>query len=184
MKTNEIKIGNAYLAMVTEREVPVRIDTINSQGGWDAINLSTGRSVRIKTAQRLLREVTKAELKNGDAPGMDKVPVRRTKKAVSTSEAKQAVSTKTAQRDATRANVAKPKVKLSGLDAAYRVLCESDDPLNAKQVVQIAADQGYWQSDAATPHATIHAAISREIKLKGDDSRFVKVDRGVFIAKQ
>ena len=184
MKNSDVKIGNVYLATVTKREVPIRIDAVNLHGGWDAINLSTGKSIRIKTAERLLRKVTKAELKNGDAPGMDKVPVRRSTKAVSTPKAKQAVSTKAVQRDATRANVAKPKAKLSGLDAAYRVLCESDEPLGAKLIVQIAADQGYWQSDAATPHATIHAAISREIKLKDDESRFIKVDRGLFTAKQ
>ena len=33
-----------------------------------------------------------------------------------------------------------------------------------------------------TPHATIYAAMVREIKQKGREARFVKKDRGLFAA--
>ena len=39
----------------------------------------------------------------------------------------------------------------------------------------------YWTSpNGATPHATLYAAIAREIKVKGKDARFVKTERGKF----
>jgi hypothetical protein len=80
--------------------------------------------------------------------------------------------------------IAEPK-KLSAINAAARVLEEAGTPLNAKEMIDAMATKGYWTSPGgATPHATLYAAIAREIKLKGDKSRFAKAERGKFaIAK-
>jgi hypothetical protein len=53
MKKNDVKVGQTYLAKVTDKVVPVRIDGENPHGGWDATNTVTGKKVRIKSAQRL-----------------------------------------------------------------------------------------------------------------------------------
>src|SRR5450432_2012532 len=53
MKKNEVKIGGTYLAKVSDRVVPVRLDRENHRGGWDATNLMTDKKVHIKSAQRL-----------------------------------------------------------------------------------------------------------------------------------
>ena len=53
MKNSEVTLGGTYLAKVTDKVVPVRIDASNSHGGWDATNLATNKKVRIKSAQRL-----------------------------------------------------------------------------------------------------------------------------------
>ena len=37
-----------------------------------------------------------------------------------------------------------------------------------------------WSTGGKTPHATLYAAIIREIAKKGKDARFRKVDRGRF----
>ena len=43
------------------------------------------------------------------------------------------------------------------------------------------AEQGLWSSPAGkTPHATLYAAMLREITAKGKEARFTKVDRGLF----
>jgi hypothetical protein len=68
----------------------------------------------------------------------------------------------------------------SGLDAAAKVLAESAEPLNAKQIVERMMGQNLWKSSGKTPEATIHAAICREIIRKGEASRFRKVSRGKF----
>ena len=71
--------------------------------------------------------------------------------------------------------------KMSGLDAAAKVLAESATPLNAKQIIEQAAAKGYWTSPGGkTPHATIYAAMTVEIAKKGDQARFKKADRGLF----
>jgi len=44
---------------------------------------------------------------------------------------------------------------------------------------------GYWTSPGGpTSHAALYAAILRNIQRKGDDSRFVKADRGLFALKK
>jgi hypothetical protein len=73
---------------------------------------------------------------------------------------------------------------MSGLDAAAKVLAEAKDPLNCKDIVDLALENGYWKTNGKTPQATLYAAISREIAKKGDAARFRKADRGMFtIAK-
>lgn len=75
-----------------------------------------------------------------------------------------------------------PKIKkMSALDAAATVLGESAEPMGTKEMVETMSAKGYWTSPGGqTPHATLYAAILREINVKGADSRFVKTDRGRF----
>jgi HB1, ASXL, restriction endonuclease HTH domain len=76
--------------------------------------------------------------------------------------------------------VASP-AKLSALDAAARVLSESKQAMTCPELIAAMAAQGYWTSPAGkTPQATLHAALTREIKSKKDQSRFRKTERGKF----
>jgi hypothetical protein len=77
---------------------------------------------------------------------------------------------------------AEPKVKrLSALDAAAKILAETGTPMTCKELIGTMAAKGYWTSPGgATPHATLNAAILREIAVKGDLSRFVKPAPGRF----
>jgi hypothetical protein len=71
--------------------------------------------------------------------------------------------------------------KLSALDAAAQVLASANEPMNAKAMIEAMAAKGYWTSPGGkTPHATLYAAILRELQKKGNESRFVKVERGQF----
>ena len=70
--------------------------------------------------------------------------------------------------------------KVSCLDAAAKVLATAQEPLPCRQIIELMRHDGLWHSDAATPHATLYAALLREITKKGEASRFVKVDRGRF----
>lgn len=161
MKKNEVQIGGLYTAKVSNRLTTVRIERENPYGGWDAINTTTGKPVRIKTAQRLRAVATAAD---------DAKPQRLARKRVSPGD-----------------NKTKPagEKRMSCLDAAAKVLAESDGPMDAKQMIDAMAAKGYWISPGGkTPHATLHAAITREIKTRGDKSRFAKVDRGQFSINQ
>ena len=195
MKKNEIKIGQAYMAKVTGSDAPVRIDAESPHGGWNAKNLVTGRKVHIKTAQRLRRQCTQADLVNLKRP----TPKRRAKMAThattspTVAKAPPKVSEKastpkgrnTGQPAAKVAKTPKPKKtkKIPGLTAAFMVLVDADKELGVKKIVEIAAEKGWWKSGAATPHSTIYAAIIREIGTKGNDSRFQRgKKRGTFRA--
>ncbi len=162
MKKNDVKIGGVYTAKVTNKLVEVRIDAESRHGGWEATNLSTNKKVRIKSAQRLR--------------GKSGAPKRAGRKAKAT-DAEPAEPAK-----AKRAKGEKKPKRVSGLDAAARVLEESGQPMSAKEMVEAAESKGYWKSPGGkTPHATIYSAIIREVTKKGDDARFRKADRGRFI---
>lgn len=71
--------------------------------------------------------------------------------------------------------------RMSGLDLAAKVLAEAGEPLAAKAIAERAIAAG-WKTNGKTPHATLYAAIIREISKKGDAARFKKTDRGLFVA--
>ncbi len=77
----------------------------------------------------------------------------------------------------------KPK-RVSALAAAAQVLSKADKPMGAQELIAAMAEQGLWTSPGGkTPHATLYAAMLREIAAKGKDARFTKVDRGQFAFK-
>ncbi len=81
---------------------------------------------------------------------------------------------------------AKPRKKregLSGLHAAAQVLGRAKEPLDAKTIAERAIAAG-WKTNGATPHATLYAAMIREIKAKGKEARFIKADKGRFTARK
>ncbi len=75
---------------------------------------------------------------------------------------------------------AKPK-RVSALDAAAQVLQKSGQAMRAQEMIAAMSEAGLWSSPSGkTPHATLYAAILREINAKGKDARFRKVERGKF----
>jgi hypothetical protein len=74
--------------------------------------------------------------------------------------------------------------RLSALDAAAQVLARSAQPMRAQDLITAMAKRGLWQSPRGkTPHATLYAAMLREIAEKGKEARFQKVERGMFATR-
>ena len=167
MKQSDVHIGNQYTAKVTHKLVVVEILNENPHGGWDAKNLSTGKIVRIKSAQRL----------RGFSKQSPVAAPVATEEPTSSQPAAEATSTHTAQ--------PAPNTRLSALDAAAKVLSEAAEPMNCRQLIEAMTEKNYWQPNAGkTPQNTLHAALCKEIKTKGDDARFTKVGRGQFVLAQ
>ncbi len=75
---------------------------------------------------------------------------------------------------------AKPK-RVSAIDAAAQVLQQRGEPMNARDLIAAMTKQGLWTSpNGKTPHATLYAAMLREISAKGAKARFKKTGRGLF----
>jgi hypothetical protein len=73
--------------------------------------------------------------------------------------------------------------KLSALDAAAKLLRESGQPMSCPELIAQMAAKGYWSSPhGKTPGATLYAALTREIRHKGEAARFVKTGAGRFAA--
>ena len=101
-----------------------------------------------------------------------------------TTAAKLATKKAAAKAAPTQTAPAQPEKKLSLLSAALEVLKSDDAALTTKQMVEAAKARNLWTPGAGkTPEQTLYSAIMREIKAKGDASRFVKDARGHFRAK-
>ncbi|MCC6239690.1 MAG: winged helix-turn-helix domain-containing protein [Phycisphaerales bacterium] len=179
MKNSEITLGGTYLAKITDKVVPVRIDATNPHGGWDATNLATGKKVRIKSAQRLRGPAPDRQAKQrtravAEAQAADAAANAHAVPAETTAPAKPAKTKKDVQE-------AKPK-KVSGLDAAFEVLKAKGEPMTCQAIVDEMLAKGMWKTDGKTPAATIYSAIIREIDTKPGESRFAKTGRGLFKA--
>lgn len=74
----------------------------------------------------------------------------------------------------------KKREGMSGLDAAAKVLADSGKPMRCKEIVERVFAKGLWKTGGKTPAATINAAMIREIRDKGKQSRFRKAGRGLF----
>jgi hypothetical protein len=177
MKKADVKIGGKYYANVSGKRCEIQLDAEKPRGGWEATNLSTGKKIVIKSAQRLQGEV--------DArAGRAKVTTENEPATVeSISDTKPAVSAPVKKPKAKAETAPQSDKKLSCVAAALKVLSESDKPLNTKEMIEMMTARGYWSSPGGkTPHATLYSAILREL-AKGDDSRFVKTERGRFTAR-
>jgi hypothetical protein len=83
-----------------------------------------------------------------------------------------------------KANADAGTKKLSAINAAAKVLAEAAEPMNCHEIIEAMAKKGYWTSPGGkTPHATLYSAIQRELKIKGNDTRFKKAGPGKFTRK-
>ena len=175
MNKSDVKIGGVYEAKVSDKLTKVRIDGENRRGGWNVTNLATNKKVRIKSARRLQAAVTSAT----------KAQAKEATKAAGAKDEKiEAPGKATAKKTrSAKAGGAKPK-RRSALDAAAEVLGKTGKPMRCRELIAGMAEQGLWSSpNGKTPHATLYAALLREIRDKGAGSRFRKVERGQFAIK-
>lgn len=191
MKKNEVKIGAVYVAKVSDRITEVRIDSVNTHGGWNATNISTGKRIRVKSAQRLrcsartVAAAKAARIRRAAAARVAGLPQGITHDGTEFYELPLPAGSDPAtppakSRRGKEAAEPRPK-RLSAINAAAQILQEADRPLRAKEMIEAMAERGLWSSPKGqTPEATLYASIIREIKVKGDTARFRKVERGRF----
>ena len=87
-----------------------------------------------------------------------------------------AAVTEDAPNPAPECATAKPEKKKSLLDLAAGILKESGEALSSKELVERAKATG-WVSTGKTPEQTLYSGIFREMKEKGDASRFRKSEQ-------
>lgn len=180
MKKADVKIGGVYGATVSGKRVEVRIETEKPRGGWEATNLATNKKVHIKSGQRL--QPVAGSKRTAKNPSGEKATAANSEVAVAeTVDAPKAVLKK--PRKARAPGVDATEKKLSCVTAALKVLAESGEPLNTKEMIDAMGHKGYWSSPGGkTPHATLYSAILRDLAA-GDGARFVKTERGRFAAR-
>lgn len=197
----KVKIGKCYIATLSKGEAPIRIESTHEDGGWVARTLLTSRMTRIKTVEQIVRECEDAELeeytnrsnertsRSNETPIAEETPVDIEPATEPVSEPIIETPGPNSTPEEPTEDIydvlrRKPKKQMSLLEAAQRVLLEFGDELTAGDIVQAAIQKGYWQTEGKTPGNTLNAAITREIKAKGEESRFAKGSKGHFLAKQ
>lgn len=182
MKKADVQIGATYLVKVAGNLVPVKITNEHPNGGWEGRSLKTRKTIRIKSAQRLRKLLADASWSTS-TPEENRRRHADQSKAIRESGDGNACLTEPAAQDA---NVAAGRdtggsPKLSLLNAAAIVLKASGEPMTCSQIVQKAAETTAWKpGKGLTPANTLSAAMRREIKVKGNASRFRLADRGTF----
>ena len=204
MKMDQIKTGNVYAAKITDKVVPVRIDSVcislstGKHGGWEGTNLATNKKVRIKSPRKLRKQITVPDGENKRAaasggPVKKKMTAAERRARLAETQAKtkakpkakvdQPASAKVTGKSANKKKADEPKEKrLSLIDAAVEVLGAAGEAMNCKQMVERITERRLWspRSGGKTPHATLYSAILRDIQKHGDAARFEKADRGLF----
>ena len=172
MKQQDITIGNVYDVKVGKNTTAVRITKCLAQGGWEGVTLSGNKTLTIKDAKRIV---------GLHHPKVD-TPPAKPKTSPDTGEPVGKGAQQRAASVLKQMAVPLDDKRTSILDAAAKVLAEAKEPLNCKLMIKAMTEKGYWQPSHAgkTPANTLHAAISKEVKVKGTDSRFEKVARGQF----
>lgn len=65
MRASEVTAGQVYVAKISGTLRLVRIVGVNPHGGFDIVNLETGRQARARSAAKFRRPATQAELDRG-----------------------------------------------------------------------------------------------------------------------
>lgn len=68
-------------------------------------------------------------------------------------------------------------------DAIKKVLNEALSPLHYAEISDKILSTGYYETEGATPAATVNAQISASIKHDGEKSPFIRLGKGIFALK-
>ena len=169
MMNDDIRLGQWWMARLTKRDLCVRLESYNPDGGWFARVLSHGRLVRIKNAKQLLERCDKAVV----VPN----PLHR---SLAVLPSQKESTPKKPLPQAEKEIVREAFVFLPLLDATAVVLRESDVALSTREIIALVVERQLWKSTGATPWGTLNAAMNRDIQTIGTLSRFKKTERGKF----
>ncbi len=168
-KETTVRAGDrAYTKVGRNLVEVVVIDRIDST--WK-VKSHTGRTFYARSVQTADgKPVTAFERADASAPSA--------KAATAAAPAKRAATPKTAAAPSPKAV---PQKGLGLLSAAAAVLERTGDAMSVKAMIEEAKSSGLWTPKGGkTPEQTLYSAIIREIKDKGEASRFRKDGRGRF----
>lgn len=143
------------------------VEPISTTPETEDTNMARSKKTTTKTSKQ---PKAKAETPKAKAPAAKRTKAPAAKKAEAT---KAPAAAKPPKADG--------KKKVSALDAAAMILAAKKEPMNAQEMIAAMAEAKLWESPGGkTPHATLYAAIVREINAKGEAARFKKTEKGKF----
>ena len=175
MKPNSITLGNTYHITLGRNEVLGEV-IAETETGWEVRLTASDKMIKVNNADRFLRKARMIATTQDEPDAINATPDAKATKIPTTTEPPQNGNVAT-EEPKKRGGI---QGQMSGLDAAARVLTEDNTEMNVRQITEAAIERGYWNPAGATPSATISSAIMREIRDKGEQSRFFKAGKGLF----
>lgn len=157
---SEFRIGEIANAKVGRNLVEVEIIEDCGNGSYKVKSVSSGREFNTSRLEKINNNQEEAIMPEDNI----------TTNAEAEVNAENEVDT---QNPAPECATAKKEKKVSLLDLAAKILADTGEALNCKELVAKAKETG-WVSTGKTPEQTLYSGIFREIKEKGEASRFKK----------
>jgi len=172
----EIRLGQCWMVRLAKRDLCVRLESHNPDGGWIARVMSHGRKVTIKNVAQLIQRCDKVTI---HTVAETTKPNRRSR-AVPPPVGPKARKPISKMNKVVAEPVREPLGPLSLLDAAAVVLRESRAALSTREIIAMVVERNLWEPAGSTPWATLNAALNRDIAANGAESRFSKKERGKY----
>lgn len=206
MKSEQIQLGHLYEVKAGRNFTVLKVKAVNeATGGW-ICETGKGKRMNIADAARFVRDVTpgsESERTNKKQPSPKEVieskgvtVIPKGRRATSTMKdlddptftrkhhLKNGVLILEADTEEKSKSLGpKPRGQMSALAAAHRVLVEAGKPMGVREILETALARKYCDIAGKTPFNTINGGIRKEIKAKGDQSRFERVGPGLFAAR-
>ncbi len=140
--TSSITIGTIVMVKVGRNEIEVVVTEIGDNC-WKVKKVGSDREFSVRQIERVVIHVEPETTENTEPEAETNTPNPAPESGGS------------------------PEKKLSLLNAAVKVLEESDVPLNTKEIITKATESGLWTPNGAkTPEQSLYSALFREIKEK------------------
>ena len=156
---SEFRIGEIANAKVGRNLVEVEIIEDCGNGNYKVKSVSSGRE--FNTIR--LEKINNNQMEDATMP-------EDTINTTAEAEVNAEVDT---PNPAPECETAKKEKKVSLLDLAAKILADTGEALNCKELLAKAKETG-WVSTGKTPEQTLYSGIFREMKDKGEASRFKK----------
>ena len=176
LKTSQIQIGHRYEVQAGRNKTTITIV------GYDDKKLSwlcetpSGKTIKIKDISRFLKEIGEKKTIREiiESKGVTVIPKEEPAKVVDA----------VPEVDVTPKHLGpKPLGNMSILSAAHRVLLEAGKPMKVQEIMEAALATGYCKVGGKTPFNTFNGGIRSDITKKGKESRFKRVDKGLFAVR-
>jgi HB1/ASXL restriction endonuclease-like protein with HTH domain len=155
MKKDEVAIGRTYMAKVSDKVVPIRIESEHPRQGWFGTNQVTNKRIQIKSAQRLRNEVGRNGTAGGRPTVADSTPDVATTAPETPTEPE-------AVQDGQQATPAPDPIRPTPSYDERLMFAAATDPAAAREGL-VNTTQGGTETDMATKN-TKKAARKKEIK--------------------
>lgn len=148
--TSNITVGTIVMVKVGRNEIEVVVTEITANG-WKVKKVGSDREFIVSRIERVIAEPGAPEAAPATEPEAE------------SAEAEEEVDTPNPAPE----SGGSPEKKLSLLNAAIKVLQESEAPLNTKEIIAKVIASDLWSPNGAkTPEQSLYSAFFREIKEK------------------